>query len=227
MTQTLTSLDARTIPPRDRHATIFRAFDGLAPGASFALVLDHEPKPLLYQLQNERGGAFEWSVLESGPSVYRVEILRRSTPGSRDVSEFLGWDHDRLDAIFGQVEKDVAAGDFAAALPRFKEFRCGLDRHIALEESILFPVFEQRTGMSGGPTAVMRFEHVEIKGLLAKIGDALESKQKAGFEAAARRLLAVLGDHNEKEEQILYPMTDNVLGDDRARDDLVRKMQAF
>ena len=48
----------------------------------------------------------------------------------------------------------------------FEKFKFGLHRHIAWEEEILFPLFEEKTGMTdGGPTFVMREEHRQIKAL--------------------------------------------------------------
>ncbi|WP_243094112.1 DUF2249 domain-containing protein [Thermus thalpophilus] len=70
-------LDVRSIPPRERHPRIFGVFDGLAPGESFVLVNDHDPKPLYYQFQAEWPGAFAWEYLEAGPEVWRVRITRR------------------------------------------------------------------------------------------------------------------------------------------------------
>lgn len=69
-------LDVRTIPPRERHPRIFALFDGLKPGEAFVLVNDHDPKPLFYQFQAERPGAFTWEYLEEGPEVWRVRIGR-------------------------------------------------------------------------------------------------------------------------------------------------------
>lgn len=69
-------LDVRTIPPRERHPRIFALFDGLKPGEAFVLVNDHDPKPLFYQFQAERPGAFTWEYLEEGPEVWRVQIGR-------------------------------------------------------------------------------------------------------------------------------------------------------
>jgi uncharacterized protein (DUF2249 family) len=70
-------LDVRSIPPRDKHATIFRTFDALEPGETFTLVNDHDPVPLHYQFQTQRTGAFRWEYAERGPSIWRVEISRR------------------------------------------------------------------------------------------------------------------------------------------------------
>jgi uncharacterized protein (DUF2249 family)/iron-sulfur cluster repair protein YtfE (RIC family) len=219
-------LDVRTIPPPQRHPAIFSLFDGLAPGEAFILINDHEPKPLLYQLQMERSGAFDWSPLEAGPERFRVEIGRRAAQGPRSVSEFLGWDHRRLDAIHADVERLVQTRGFAEAAHRFGEFHCGLSRHIEAEETILFPAFETMTGMTAGPTRVMRAEHVEIRRTMDSIAAALRAEDAGRYADAVHALTAVLADHNQKEEGILYPMTDRAAGDDRARDDLVRRMQA-
>jgi uncharacterized protein (DUF2249 family) len=39
-------LDARVIPPRDKHPSIFRTFDALKSGQSMILINDHDPRPL-------------------------------------------------------------------------------------------------------------------------------------------------------------------------------------
>ena len=67
-------VDVRTLVPAQRHAKIFLLVNELAPGASFVLVNDHDPKPLYYQLEAEYPGQFSWSYVESGPEVWRVEI---------------------------------------------------------------------------------------------------------------------------------------------------------
>ncbi|MGA9521999.1 MAG: DUF2249 domain-containing protein [Myxococcaceae bacterium] len=69
-----TTLDVRTIVPRERHPRIFNTFDALGSGEGFELVNDHDPKPLLYQFKAERPDAFSWSYLEQGPEVWRVQI---------------------------------------------------------------------------------------------------------------------------------------------------------
>jgi hemerythrin superfamily protein len=85
---------------------------------------------------------------------------------------------------------------------------------------VLFPEFEARCGM--GPTGVMRLEHREIEALLEGIGLALPDH--AAALALRVELHRVLGDHNRKEEQVLYPMTDRTLSPEQ-RDSLVRRIQ--
>lgn len=70
-------LDVRTVPPRDKHPSIFRTFDALIAGQSMVLVNDHDPRPLRYQLAAERPDTFDWTYEETGPTVWRVRIDRR------------------------------------------------------------------------------------------------------------------------------------------------------
>jgi uncharacterized protein (DUF2249 family) len=69
-------LDVRAIPPRDKHPSIFRAFDSLQSGQTLTLVNDHDPRPLRYQLMAERPDTFDWEYEAQGPEVWRVNIRR-------------------------------------------------------------------------------------------------------------------------------------------------------
>ncbi|MBM3665613.1 MAG: DUF2249 domain-containing protein [Actinobacteria bacterium] len=71
-----TTIDVRTIAPRDRHPMIFQAFDDLASGEAFELVNDHDPKPLYDQFEAEHEGQFTWDYLQEGPRAWRVRIGR-------------------------------------------------------------------------------------------------------------------------------------------------------
>lgn len=71
-------LDVRTIPHAIRHATIFGALEGLRPGAGLLLAADHDPLPLLSQLEQRAPGAFEVSYRESGPVLWRLELTRNA-----------------------------------------------------------------------------------------------------------------------------------------------------
>ncbi|HXT08811.1 MAG TPA: DUF2249 domain-containing protein [Roseiarcus sp.] len=73
-------LDVRTLIPAERHRRIFATYQGLAAGAKFELVNDHDPKPLYYQFDAEHHGEFSWNYLEQGPQVWRVEIGRVAAP---------------------------------------------------------------------------------------------------------------------------------------------------
>lgn len=219
-------LDVREMVPKDRHSKIFGTFKELKPGESFVLINDHEPKPLLYQFQAEHHGEFNWWPLETGPQVWRVTIAKREVNDSkRTVTEYLQADHKRLDNIFNKFLEDVKDKNWGEASKDFREFRIGLKRHIRAEEDILFPVFEQKTGMhEGGPTAVMRMEHKEIQDLLDKILSVTDSKDSVQIPNATNALVNILTDHNMKEEHILYPESDEFLSE-AERSEVVKKAQ--
>ena len=75
-----TTVDVRTVAPRDRHPLIFSTFRALAPGESMELVNNHDPRPLFHQLQADMPGAFAWAYLEQGPTTWRVAITRSAAP---------------------------------------------------------------------------------------------------------------------------------------------------
>jgi uncharacterized protein (DUF2249 family) len=74
--QVKSTIDVRTIPPRERHPLIFNTFNGLAAGESLLLINDHDPKPLHYQFQAEQANRFGWNYLQQGPDVWQVQISK-------------------------------------------------------------------------------------------------------------------------------------------------------
>jgi uncharacterized protein (DUF2249 family) len=68
------TIDVRTIVPRERHALIFRTFRGLASGEAFMLVTDHDPRPLYFQFPEHLGEPFQWDYVQSGPELWQIRI---------------------------------------------------------------------------------------------------------------------------------------------------------
>jgi regulator of cell morphogenesis and NO signaling len=80
----------------------------------------------------------------------------------KTLSGFYEQNHDQPDHLFRTLQK-LKRADFAKAKESFKEFKFGLRRYIVREEDVLFPPWEEKTGMSeGGPTSVIRAEHRQI-----------------------------------------------------------------
>lgn len=131
----------------------------------------------------------------------------------KTVLSFMGEDHDRLGNIFKEF-KTVKNANKNKARNLFHEFKIGLQKHIVWEEEILFPLFENKTGMHDtGPTAIMRMEHRKIKDFLERIHSNLidGSTQTGDLEEG---LIEVLTEHNNKEENILYPWIDNSVSEE-------------
>ena len=72
-----TRVDARDYQPKDKHATILKAFNSLLPNEAMELTNDHDPRPLYYQFSAEMPDTFTWEYLEQGPDVYRVAITKK------------------------------------------------------------------------------------------------------------------------------------------------------
>jgi len=142
---------------------------------------------------------------------------------SSNILEFMEKDHDRLDEVFDEF-RNMRSTDITKARPLFHDFKIGLQRHIVWEEEILFPIFENKTGMHDtGPSVVMRMEHRKIKDFLEKIHDSI-ARGENKVEGLENDLVEVLTEHNNKEENILYPWIDNETSE-QERNEAFTKME--
>ncbi len=91
--------------------------------------------------------------------------------------------------------------------------------HHAKEERYLFPALAKAgVPSAGGPVGVMLAEHVEGRGFI----QTMQNNDAARRVEAARRYVQLLRDHIEKENGVLFPLTEAVL-DERARQTLARE----
>jgi hemerythrin-like domain-containing protein len=128
------------------------------------------------------------------------------------ISEFMTPDHSRCDDYFAKAEAAAANGDWSACHSAFNSFVDATQHHFAMEEEVLFPSFEARTGMTMGPTQMMRMEHRQMSDLIAQMVDAVQQQNQGEFLGLSETLLMIMQQHNLKEEQMLYRMADEVLG---------------
>lgn len=138
--------------------------------------------------------------------------------------DYLSADHRRCDELFAEAEASVRRRAWAGAADKFRAFHAAMLRHLDMEESVLFPAFDARTGHAGGPTRVMCNEHAQIRDLLDSMEDSVAAEDEADYAGLAETLLWLMQQHNLKEEQILYPMSDQMLAD--ARGGLLERMAA-
>jgi uncharacterized protein (DUF2249 family) len=68
--------DARGIAKRFRHAAIFGALDSLIAGERMRFVNDHNPLPLLQQMQARYGELVEVQYLEQGPEGVVIDFIK-------------------------------------------------------------------------------------------------------------------------------------------------------
>ena len=140
------------------------------------------------------------------------------------IKEYMTQDHKDCDEIFAQME-DAVANKSQEAMAKFEEFGDSLTNHFKMEEMVLFPSFEQATGMTQGPTQVMVMEHEKMRELLSQMREALESSDKDKFFGLSETLMILMQQHNMKEEQMLYTMIEQHLGEDS--DHLISRMRTL
>lgn len=69
-------LHMEEIDQRVRHTVVLQLFAHLDPDSALQLVVDHDPKPLRYQLEARHGDRCRWIYLEEGPDTWRVRLQR-------------------------------------------------------------------------------------------------------------------------------------------------------
>jgi iron-sulfur cluster repair protein YtfE (RIC family) len=136
--------------------------------------------------------------------------------------------HNHCDDLFASAEKAANEQDWGGCLTMFRRFRNELEAHFATEEQLLFPAFEIASGMRAGPSQVMRFEHAQMRDLLASMELSIAEQNLGQFAGVADTLLVLMQQHNIKEENILYPMCDRTLADhgERLGDRLLKRLEA-
>lgn len=121
-------------------------------------------------------------------------------------------EHRECDELLHRAEQAISEGQLTEALVLLNRFSIMLNRHLLEEEQDWFPAFEKQTGMTSGPTMVMRTEHADIRDMAAQASSAANAGQTEEALAAIDTLNVLLQQHNVKEENILYPMLERVLG---------------
>lgn len=97
--------------------------------------------------------------------------------------------------------------------------------HHGKEEDLLFPAMESAGfPRQGGPTGVMLKEHDEGRGYVRELTEAVAQYKEGNLAASARILLsarsyiALLDQHIEKENEVLFPMADTHLSEEKQRE---------
>jgi len=129
------------------------------------------------------------------------------------IPEFMTNKHRECDNFFTEAEAAVAKDDWSLALTNWQTFALELTKHFSQEEEVLFPQFEQATGMTAGPTQVMRMEHQQMRALVQDLDNALAAQEKDEYLGLSETLMVMMQQHNMKEEMMLYPMMEQNIVD--------------
>ncbi len=126
-------------------------------------------------------------------------------------------EHQECDQAFAEAEVAALKGRLDAAKEPVEKCIHLNRRHFEIEETLLFPAFEAATGSQGGPTQVMRMEHEQMKALLQRMETAFHEGDLTQLARVGETLMILMQQHNLKEENMLYPMMDQVLAPQREK----------
>lgn len=128
------------------------------------------------------------------------------------ITDALLGEHAVFHLLLGNIEGSLPTFDSLSNLQnRIAAFAFALEAHAGLEDELLFNTLEPHLGAAGGPLAVMRMEHDQIRDLFGKIESADELDSACAF---AKQMIQITRGHFQKEEQILFRMARQVLGED-------------
>jgi uncharacterized protein (DUF2249 family) len=217
------TIDGDALGPEKMPVVVLAEFAELAAGEALLLTASSRPRDALTALQLQWPEEFDWIVLQDDPDRFRVEIRRSEHRAERTIQDVLSADHDRLDRAAAEVVDLMEGPAREAAAARLDELICGLERHFAQEENVLFVVIERVTGNANRHLDLLRREHVFIRGIMKSIRDAFAGKRPAEVATASASLRLELRRHARKELWVLYPLLDEIAGG--TRKGLLRAME--
>jgi regulator of cell morphogenesis and NO signaling len=156
--------------------------------------------------------------LDSGARATMESILEELFRQHRDAEAMLV----KLATGVVRVRREGAQG--RSILDELSEIRHEIQgevlSHFREEELALFPVLGRHIDSSAGPIAMLMEEHARFRQLELEFEEALASLE-AGLRDDWAEKLCVAGDeigrllppHIEKEEQVLFPMAESMLGE--------------
>lgn len=130
---------------------------------------------------------------------------------TQNLETFFIVDHRRCDAAWAALESAADGGDAPTAVAAWREFIDAMQANLRREEEVLFPAFEGETGMTQGPTVVMRMEHEQMRAVLEQMRSAAQLGQWSQVLDYGDTLMMLVQQHNMKEEGVLFPMAGRAL----------------
>jgi hemerythrin-like domain-containing protein len=126
------------------------------------------------------------------------------------LSERMVDDHNRCDALLLAALSKVGECDWEQASPAFDRFHTALNRHLTMEESVLFPTIEKVLKDGEGLFDLLRAEHARLKLILLRMQDAVRVNGRSNFLLHSDSFAMLMHAHSIKEEEILYLMLECV-----------------
>lgn len=125
-----------------------------------------------------------WHPLDCSAGYFTALIARSRQPF--DLAAYLGRDHAVIEAALGGALSGDAESD--------RWLRATLERHLHIEEDLLFPAYIEVGGLEAWVDGLKR-EHGYLRQYLNELDQ----------PGSRRKFLRLLDGHDEKEERVVYP----------------------
>jgi len=221
----MNQIDISQIADDKRIETILNSYKTLNEGDELIIINNESLLSLIENFQGQFWGEYDWQPLISGPESWKGKIIKRNSDDviSESIKYFMEIDHSRCDQLYADGEAAILDNQLQDGKELIEAFVLNMGRHFDMEEEIFFPAFEERTGMTQGPTQVMRMEHQQMRNILIQMKDAVTADDSETVLSAGETLLILMQQHNMKEEGMLYPMADGQISD--ISESLLKRMQ--
>lgn len=140
--------------------------------------------------------------------------------------------HEWLDELFLLHQEALLAGDLPLALEMLEKVEAEQREHIRVEEEILLPVYERAGKIPGGDPRFYINEHNKMLAILEDFKEILPRLVDEDPATTRREVLKLFDrgywfkqlheHHDQREENILYPVLDRVT-DEEERRELLRR----
>jgi len=205
-------LDVTGLSKEEQAEKIGTEVNGLKEGEQIEITSNGDFNEIVGGLVNNLWGKVEWY-----PLLYEEEtwsgLFIKNAAAPTGVFGAMESHHKYCDNLYVKGENEISSGAEETGKMYLRAFLYNMELHFQREETILFPAFEERTGMTGGPTQVMRIEHEQIRGVLNEMKKSYDASDYQKIFDRAETLLILIQQHNSKEENILYPICDQHLSD--------------
>ena len=130
----------------------------------------------------------------------------------QEVLKIMDKEHSEIENLYKKFLSLINTGD-KKAIDIFIRFRTLLIKHFQWEEKILFPLFEENTGLTGEDISfVLRNEHAQIKKIfLNKIDEKIAQGKFNEIKKFMVGLEEMLKMHRNLETELFYPWFDDTL----------------
>lgn len=128
------------------------------------------------------------------------------------LTDALLGEHGAFYMFFDQIEKIAPIAETVAQIRGpMTVLAAMIESHATLEDELLFAALEPHLGTDVGPLAQMRAEHDELERLLGQIEETEDVNQATAW---VEETLRTARSHFHKEERVLFPMAEHLLGEE-------------